>query len=278
MAKLEPHAGDYYLWKYVPSIPAAVIFFLLFVCTTAFHSWKIWKTRARFCIPFAIGGLFEIIGYIGRIDAHGKTGKLGPYIIQSVFILLGPVLFAASVYMVLGRLIRSIQAEKHSVIRVNWLTKIFVASDVLSFLVQGSGAGLMASGSSANMGNNIVIAGLVIQVLMFGLFMVTSFEFERRMNRAPSGHVFDADVPWKTHLHVLDAVSALILIRSVFRVIEYAGGQDGYLLGHEWTMYVFDSVPMVTAMALWAVWHPGVIQSSATRTRTHTQALDMMMG
>ncbi|RHZ66722.1 RTA1 domain-containing protein [Aspergillus thermomutatus] len=276
MAKLEPYVGDYYLWKYVPSIPAAVIFLLLFVCTTAFHFWKIWKTRARFCIPFAIGGLFEIIGYIGRIDSHGKTGKLGPYIIQSVFILLGPVLFAASVYMVLGRLIRSIQAEKHSVIRVNWLTKIFVASDVLSFLVQGSGAGLMANGSSADMGNNIVIAGLVIQVLMFGLFMITSFVFERRMNHAPSGHVFDAEVPWKTHLHVLDAVSALILIRSVFRVIEYAGGQDGYLLGHEWTMYIFDSVPMVAAMALWGVWHPGVIQHSTRRT--HTQALDMSMG
>lgn len=178
--------------------------------------------------------------------------------------------------MVLGRLIRSIQAEKHSVIRVNWLTKIFVASDGISFLIQGSGAGLMANGSSADMGNNIVIAGLVVQVLMFGLFMVTSFEFERRMNRAPSGHVFDADVPWKTHLHVLDVVSALILIRSVFRVIEYAGGQDGYLLGHEWTMYIFDSVPMVTAMVLWAVWHPGIIQTSASRT--HTLALDMRMG
>ncbi|GFF68410.1 protein RTM1 [Aspergillus lentulus] len=276
MAKLEPYRGDYYLWKYVPSIPAAVIFLLLFVCMTAFHAWKIWKTRARFCIPFAIGGLFEIIGYIGRIDSHGKTGQLGPYIIQNVFLLLGPVLFAASVYMVLGRLIRSIQAEKYSVIRVDRLTKIFVASDVLSFQVQGSGAGLMATASSGNMGNNIIIAGLVLQVLMFGLFMVTSFEFERRMNRAPSGHVFDADVPWKTHLHVLNAVSALILIRSVFRVIEYAGGQDGYLLGHEWTMYIFDSVPMITAMALWAVWHPSVIQSSASRTQS--QALDMRMG
>lgn len=218
----------------------------------------------------------EIIGYIGRIDSHGKTGQLGPYIIQSVFILLGPVLFAASVYMVLGRLIRSIQAEKHSVIRVNWLTKIFVASDVLSFLIQGSGAGLMANGSRADMGNNIVIAGLVLQVLMFGLFMVTSFEFERRMHRAPGGHVLDADVPWKTHLHVLDAVSALILIRSVFRVIEYAEGQDGYLLGHEWTMYIFDSVPMIKAMALWAMWHPSVIQNAASRT--HSQALDMRMG
>lgn len=57
MAKLEPYAGDYYLWEYIPSLPASVIFLILFLGATAFHSWKAWSTRARFCIPFCIGGL-----------------------------------------------------------------------------------------------------------------------------------------------------------------------------------------------------------------------------
>ena len=30
-------------------------------------------------------------------------------------------------------------AEKHSMIRVKWMTKIFVAGDVLSFLMQSAG-------------------------------------------------------------------------------------------------------------------------------------------
>jgi hypothetical protein len=47
-----------------------------------------------------------------------------PYCIQAVFILLGPALFAASVYMVLARTIRSAKPEKHSVIRIDWLTDI----------------------------------------------------------------------------------------------------------------------------------------------------------
>jgi hypothetical protein len=64
---------------------------------------------------------------------------LGPYIIQAVLTLVAPALFAASIYMELGRLVVVLRAEKHSLIRVQWMTKIFVAGDVLSFLMQSAG-------------------------------------------------------------------------------------------------------------------------------------------
>lgn len=56
MAVLEPYKGGYYLWNYVPSIAAAVIFILLFLVMTALVSWRMFKTKTWFCIPFAIGG------------------------------------------------------------------------------------------------------------------------------------------------------------------------------------------------------------------------------
>jgi hypothetical protein len=57
MAVLEPYKGGYYLWKYIPSVAAAVIFLLLFIVATGYHSWKLHKTKARFCIAFVIGGI-----------------------------------------------------------------------------------------------------------------------------------------------------------------------------------------------------------------------------
>jgi hypothetical protein len=63
----------------------------------------------------------------------------GPYIIQALFLLLGPPFFAASIYMVLGRLIRLLQADRYSVIRLNWLTKLFLFGDIASILLQGMG-------------------------------------------------------------------------------------------------------------------------------------------
>jgi hypothetical protein len=58
---------------------------------------------------------------------------------QSLLPLLGPALFAASIYMVLGRIIRLTDGESHSSIKSKWLTKIFVTGDVLGFLAQSAG-------------------------------------------------------------------------------------------------------------------------------------------
>jgi hypothetical protein len=55
MAILEPYADDYYLWHYLPSIPAAVIFTLIFLGCTFGLSWRSWKARVKFCTPFIIG-------------------------------------------------------------------------------------------------------------------------------------------------------------------------------------------------------------------------------
>lgn len=51
---------------------------------------------------------------------------------------------AASIYMVLGRLIRLLDAHEYALIRTTWMTKIFVTGDVLSFLTQGGGKHLLS--------------------------------------------------------------------------------------------------------------------------------------
>lgn len=201
----------------------------------------------------------EVIGYIGRAAANNSTDSVVLFAIQNVFLLLGPTLFAASAYMTLGRIIRSVHAEKHSLIRINWLTKIFVMCDVVSFVVQGGASGMMATGNNVKTASNIVVAGLVFQVVMFGLFIVTSIVFEVRMRRSPTTETFGERINWMSQLRTLLAVSALILIRSIFRVVEYAAGDYGYPLTHEWMLYVFDSVLMIIAMLVWGIWHPGTV-------------------
>lgn len=67
---LEPYKGDYYLWHYLPSVLAAVIFLLVFLACTLALSWRSWKARVKFSIPFIIGTfckcwLPEVRGYDG---------------------------------------------------------------------------------------------------------------------------------------------------------------------------------------------------------------------
>lgn len=65
-----------------------------------------------------------------------------PYIIQSMYILLAPALFAASIYMILGRIILLTGGECHSIIKQEWITKLFVMGDVLCFIIQSGGKNL----------------------------------------------------------------------------------------------------------------------------------------
>jgi hypothetical protein len=64
---------------------------------------------------------------------------LGPYIVQTMLILVAPPLLAASIYMTLGRIVVKIDAENKTIVPVRFLTKIFVIGDIISFLLQCGG-------------------------------------------------------------------------------------------------------------------------------------------
>lgn len=60
MTELKSHNG-YYLWHYLPSTPAAAIFCVLFAIATIAHFWRLFKTRAWFCLAFTLGALCTIL-------------------------------------------------------------------------------------------------------------------------------------------------------------------------------------------------------------------------
>jgi hypothetical protein len=110
--------------------------------------------------------------------------------------------------------------------------------------------------SLALAGEKVVIAGLALQVTTFVVFLIAAVDFRFRMHRA-SATMDDADNgAWKKMLHILYTLSTLILFRCVFRLVEYAMGNAAYLISHEWTLYVFDGVPMFVVLAILLVWQP----------------------
>ena len=126
------------------------------------------------------------------------------------------------------------------------------------------GGGVMSSGTASAMktGERLVIAGLCVQVFFFGTFMVVAIAFDYAMRKYPTRRVQTAGNPWHKHLNTLYIASVLIMIRSLFRVIEYAMGNDGYLLTKEIFLYVFDAVLMLAVMVLFNVVHPSEVKAS----------------
>lgn len=166
--------------------------------------------------------------------------------------------------MFLGRIIRLIQAEHHAIIRVGWLTKIFILGDVISFAAQSIGAVILSqqTAETYTRGRNIITIGLAVQIVFFGLFLLTASWFHIRTNRHPSSRSRHPQIPWKRHMLVLYGASLIILLRCLYRFVEYrmaTPGEHGYLLAHEWPLYVFDMLLMLAVMVLFFAQHPSEV-------------------
>ncbi|KAJ4328892.1 hypothetical protein N0V84_000680 [Fusarium piperis] len=247
--------NDFELYRYTPSLPAAIHAVVVFAILTVIHTVRLRQARATYFIPFTIGGLFQTIGYAGRIWGHYDKESVGGFVTQAVLILVAPALYAASIYMILGRLIRTLDAQHLFFIPVNWVTKVFVAGDILSFTLQASG-GALASGGTVDLyhlSEKIIVAGLFVQIGIFGLFVVSATLFHLRIRKNPTAIASHGDIPWKRHLNVLYLTSGLILLRSIFRVVEYLQGNDGYLISHEVFLYVFDALLMAAVMVIFLI-------------------------
>ena len=182
-----------------------------------------------------------------------------PYVMQSTLLLLAPILFAASLYMTLSRVVLAVDGSQFSPISPRWLTRIFVFGDVFSFLVQASGAGLRVQAGSGdsdidpNLGSNIIVGGLIFQIIIFGVFVLVSVVFNMRFRKSHRPNPTASDVPWQQVLNMLYITSGFVMVRNIFRVVEYVMGSDGYLLSVEWGVYVFDAALMTLTM-FWFLW------------------------
>lgn len=265
--------GDFQLYKYTPNRAAGIAFAVLFALATvvliylvsaaAFKSKKVagtWmhfnsdneKQSIRFYmigklygayIPLIVGCVIEIIGYIGRSISSKHQQELGPYVLQSVLLLIAPTLYAASIYMLFGRLAHLLFAESLMIMPARFETLIFVLGDVASLLMQAAGGGLMASADSATSGSNLVTAGLFVQIAFFGLFIINEFLFLLRIQKANSS-IPPRCPRWKNLNLTLLITSFLILIRSIVRAVEFIEGYDGHIASHEYFLYIFDTTPM----------------------------------
>ena len=282
-------SGGYQLWYYYPSVPGGIAVASIFGILVSGQLFGLIKTGKKFCIPLVIGGickfnqsnpppsidadtdnvfqtLVEVVGYGARVVAHYHITSTILYAIQSLLILLAPILFAASVYMYLKRIIFDVRGEGYCIVPARHLTKIFVTGDVLCFVVQGAGGGILAGAknhSQENLGENVILTGLILQIVIFAFFIIVAAMFLLRMKssawktRREQAAAAVAILPWQRLLTSLYVMSFLIILRNTVRAVEYAMGSSGYLLRHEWITFVFDGACMILVLLISLSWYRG---------------------
>ncbi|KAF8203425.1 RTA1 like protein-domain-containing protein [Mycena galopus ATCC 62051] len=229
--------------------------------------------RSWFMVSLPLGMTTMAAGFALRILYANPPFTVGKYIAMDLCILLSPCLFLTTDYMLLSHIARTFDKEvtdRCLFIRQSRITKIFVWSDIITFQLQSGGGGLQAAknASLSSLGNKLALFGLLLQALSFGIFTALLIVFGSRIhahfpelwhpqNRRPFKVLSRRPIEdWRILLYVVGITCIGILIRSIFRIAEYAGGYSGVIATHEAYFYVFDAIPLWISMSLYCIVWP----------------------
>jgi hypothetical protein len=208
----------------------------------------------------------EAAAYYFRSQSHDNLRQTLPFLLQNLLLLSAPPFLAASIYMSPRRIARALDGE-HLAISPRLLTKLFVLVDTVCFVTQVAGSIMSGSedADEASRGKTIILAGLALQIVAFGVFVICTACFQKRVVSASFQLKLATELPWQRFIYGLYAISLLFAVRNITRIIEFQQGSDGAMLSHEAYLYVLDGCVMLAIVTIFLILHPGRLRWMARR-------------
>lgn len=226
------------------------------------------------------------LGFIFRLVCRSNQYSIGLYAVCNLLILLSPAAFLGFIYLAFSRLLRITSPPSTAKTPNDKLPKrrrigtFFIWSDIVTFLIQASGGGLQASASSKAIGDKLFLAGVSLQCASYFLFLgITVFYHVKESRQGTLTRTT------RFFLLAIYLASIGVIVRSVYRIVEMAGGYTGHIyrtereysidarppssLDRVWLnldiLQVFllflDSLPLALANLVWVlVWPPRIFE------------------
>jgi len=234
---------------------------------------RIIKARSWWGLCLPIGAFIVSAGFFVRIALDSSPNSIGLFAVQQLFIIVTPAAFLAYNYILYGKFIVNCVDPKYSLIRPNRVARLFVCSDIITFLVQGGGGGLQASSNqtSVKLGQRVLLVGLVMQMVSYMGFIVLVLHAHRKIIKDARTSGLE---PWWKIIWLLYFSSICIMIRCIYRTVEFAQGFGGYLITHEIYFYLLDALPLLLAISIYIpFWPTKYIVSSTDAYQMEAKAI-----
>ncbi|KAL2822151.1 RTA1 like protein-domain-containing protein [Aspergillus cavernicola] len=275
-------------YNYDPSLGAAALFAVLYGLAFIGTVVQWLRFRPVIWLVMVISAAMEAVGYIARTVSTQDVTARTVYVLQFSLLILAPVLMAGALYVLFGRIIFLVVPKDQRTFRICWVpprfvTPIFVGFDVIALFLQLIGAVMITSGNgtsqddidSFNRGRDLALIGVIVQIVAFGIFTIAAVRFNftsKKFLKAAPQPLYPQDqddfalqvqdkprkTEWQSLLRVVNLSTVMILIRSIYRMVEFTEGHGGYINNHEWPFYIFDAVPIFPCVALFVYWHPSL--------------------
>lgn len=212
----------------------------------------------------SFASLAWIGGFASRAYSAQHTQSVNIFIAQYVLVLMGPPLYAAAEYFILGRLLAYL--PYHAPLHPGRVipTFVFLSCAVESLTANGaanSGGGERDAGQRAT-GIATLKAALILQCFVELAFMSIVGTVQYKCHRAGMFPKQLRPIFW-----ILYLTSSMILVRCIVRTIEgfeaphcqpwVSVSTCGYVSRQEWILWVFEIANITLFVILLAIFHPG---------------------
>ncbi|KAJ5220609.1 uncharacterized protein N7469_009496 [Penicillium citrinum] len=187
---------------------------------------------------------------------------LSIYIASQVFIYICPPLLELGNYHILSRSFHYIPHK--APIPPGRVLMVFGPVMMVVETLNSLGVAFTSNPTSTEtqVGKILVLAAIGIQICLIFTFFILAGKFHWRCSRDKVQTKAIPTLPIVMYLSM-----SLILIRSIYRIVEHAGNSDidihdpltlqslTPLMRYEWYFYVFEAATMLGNSLLWNIWH-----------------------
>ncbi|KAL2679255.1 hypothetical protein Neosp_010022 [[Neocosmospora] mangrovei] len=251
-------------------------FAVAFGLSTVAHLAQAIILKKSFCWVIVMGALWECVCFILRALGARDQQESAYMIVSTLLLLLAPLWINAFAYMIVARLVHFLHPRRRFAgLSAQWLAKCFVAVDVLCFIIQAAGGAMLAdqnNSDTADLGRKVYMAGVGVQLGCVLVFLVIHTLFHREISHnVRSGKLRTRSLWVISLLWVIYVVLALIVlkyrklikfqVRIIFRLVEFSQGvaSSNVILRHEEFQLYLDALPMLIAVVVLNVVHPGMV-------------------
>ncbi|KAJ6558859.1 RTA1-domain-containing protein [Mycena vulgaris] len=275
-------AADFDRYGYIPQQGVAILFLGLFGMSTILHVAQATYYRAWWLLPTAaLCGVGELLGWTGRLWTSLSPDDT-PFLIQITTTIIAPTPLLAASFMILSRVVQRLGTQ-YSLLTPKWFTVLFLPCDLIALVVQGVGGGMASSAddlAGANVGAHVMLGGIGFQFLVIIVFTVVALDFvqryirdrPRRAGRSPRGIL---NLRLKIMLLALAFSTIVLVVRSVYRIVELAGGWDGPIIRTEIYFNIFDGAMVVLAIFTLNFAHPGMLLRIRPEKLTKAEEIEL---
>ena len=256
--------------------------------------------RAKYWMVFptlVLGASVEVIGWAGRLWSNRNVLYITPFLMQITTLIMAPVFFSAYDYIILGMAIDRL-GPQYSVLRPRNYFILFILADIVSLILQAVGGGQAAASAAdsapTQSATDIMVAGIIFQLVSMAVFVVLGFDFilraskdrpyafrEKHMSakKAQSSEALSPAIseglsepekdistensrapdglkPWWLMLAGCLVSSIAIVVRGVFRSVELSQGWTGTIMQTEIYQCLLDALMMVLAAGVFLPLNP----------------------